>query len=96
LKKNGIAVFAQGNHRVSDSSDKNPYKKLDPPLDTLLAVDEIQANRLITDSLAKSLIADEKEVIKTSGTKKCIVNVDKISGAFMPNAIVDINKMKDK
>ncbi len=70
--------------------------KDEPPLETLLAVDEAHANSLIPDFLAKNLLTDSPTVIKTSGRKRCIVNVDTISNSFLAGDTVDINTMKEK
>ena len=66
------------------------------PLHTLLAVDEAHANSLISDSLAKSLISEERDFVETSGVKKCIVNIDTLSDAFSSGDVIDINSMKEK
>lgn len=68
----------------------------DPPLETLLAVDETHANSLITDSLAKNLVTDFELSIETEGWKKAIINIDTISENFEAGDTVDINKMKEK
>ena len=68
----------------------------EPPLETLLAVDEAHANNLISDFVAKSLIADEYESVQTSGVRKYILNLDTISENFSAGESVDINDFKKK
>ncbi len=69
---------------------------VEPPLETLLAVDEAHANSLISDSLAKNLVTDADATVETEGRKKVIINIDTISDNFLPNDTVDINKLKEK
>ncbi len=68
----------------------------EPPLETLLAVDEAHANSLITDSLAKDLVTNFELSIETEGWKKAIINIDTISENFNSGDTVDINKLKEK
>jgi ribosomal protein L15 len=66
------------------------------PLETLLAVDELHANTLISDSLAKNLLTNAESPIVTDGNKRYIVNIDTISDSFEAGNNVDINSMKEK
>ena len=59
-------------------------------------VDAARADMLITDSLAKSLLKKDGEIIYTDGTEKRIVNVDTISNAFLAGERVDFNSLKEK
>ena len=68
----------------------------DPPLETLLAVDESHANDLISDFVAKSLLTDTDEVVETDGKRRCILNLDTISENFSRDECVDINDFKKK
>ena len=80
----------------SDSESKKAIRPEEPPLETLLAVDESHANDLISDSVAKSLITDEDTVVKTNGKRKCILNLDTISDNFTAGESVSINDFKNK
>jgi ribosomal protein L15 len=73
---------------------ENNSKKAE--LTTLMAVDEGHANDLITDSLAKSLISEDKEIVYTHGYKKCIVNIDSLCSSFCADERIDINSMKKR
>lgn len=68
----------------------------EPQLELLLAVDEPHANSLISDSLARNLVADAEIVVETNGKRKCIVNVNTVSESFSAGDTVDINKMKER
>lgn len=69
----------------------------EPALEGIMrSVDEVHANELITDALAKTLLSKSTEVIKTTGTKRAIINVEALSGAFSEGDSVDINSMKEK
>ncbi len=59
-------------------------------------VDAEKADELISDSLAKSLINREGEIVYTSGSERAIINLGDISAAFNPNDRVDINSLKEK
>jgi ribosomal protein L18E len=60
------------------------------------SVDEAHANGLITDNLAKTLLSKSGEVVKTSGSRRAIVNIEAISKGFSEGETVDINSMKQK
>ncbi len=68
----------------------------DPPLETLLAVDEAHANNLISDFVAKSLITPLDEAVYTAGKRRYILNLDTISENFSAGECVDINSFKMK
>jgi len=69
----------------------------EPALEGIMrSVDEEHANELITDTLAKTLLSKSAEVIKTTGTRRAIINVEALSGAFSEGDSVDINSMKEK
>lgn len=59
-------------------------------------VDAEKADTLITDSLAKSLINREGEIVYTDGTERAIINLGDISAAFNANDRVDVNSLKEK
>ena len=54
------------------------------------------ANSVITDTMAKKLIKDEREIVYTTGRTKSIINVDTLSRSFMPDDRVDVNILKKK
>lgn len=58
--------------------------------------DAEKADMLITDSLAKSLIKKEGDVIYTEGTAKAVINIDALRESFLPGDKVDINSLKSK
>ena len=80
----------------TDSDDTDlPDTEIDfGPID--FDVDAARADMLITDSLAKSLLKKDGEIIYTDGSGKSIVNVDTISDAFSPGDRVDVNRLKEK
>ena len=59
-------------------------------------VDAERADMLITDSLAKSLLKKDGDVIYTDGNSRGIINVDVLSDNFSAGEHVDINSLKDK
>ncbi len=59
-------------------------------------IDAERADSLITDSLAKSLINREGEIIYTRGVEKEIINVGVLSKSFLPGERVDVNTLKSK
>ena len=59
-------------------------------------VDAERADVLISDSLAKSLVNREGEIVYTSGIEREIINLGDISAAFEPNDRVDVNSLKAK
>ena len=69
---------------------------IEPPLATLLAVDESYANNLISDLVAKSLITEEDRVVETDGKRRYILNLDTISDNFSAGESVNINDFKKK
>ena len=54
------------------------------------------ADAAITDTLARNLIKEEREVIYTSGKSKSIINVDTLSRNFIDDDRVDVNILKKK
>ena len=66
------------------------------PETALLSVDAGHADTLISDSLAKTLIATEPEPIYTDGRRKRIVNVDVLSSHFEPGERIDVNILKER
>lgn len=59
-------------------------------------VDAEKADALISDSLAKSLVKREGEMIFTSGSERAIVNIDTLSKNFSPEDKIDVNSLKEK
>ena len=66
------------------------------PETALLSVDSERADSLISDSLARSLLAREDDPILTDGRRKCIVNVDTLSEHFASGERVDVNVLKER
>ncbi len=75
---------------AADASSATPPEVLD----TLLSVDVIHANELITDSTARTLITDDEEKVISRGRRRAVVNLDTLCEAFLPGETVDINEMK--
>lgn len=59
-------------------------------------IDADKADELITDSLARSLIKRDGEVIYTCGSKKAIIGVEDIATAFSSGERVDVNSLKER
>ena len=59
-------------------------------------VDAERADMLITDSLAKSLLKKQGDIVYTDGSERCIINVDTLSENFSSGDIIDINSLKAK
>jgi ribosomal protein L15 len=59
-------------------------------------IDAQHADMLITDSLAKSLLQKDGDVIYTGGNSRGIINVDTLSESFAVGDIIDVNRLKDK
>ena len=66
----------------------------DPVTESAMSVDAEHADKLITDAMAKSLIKDADEAVKTVGKRKCVVNVDTLSAGFSAGDVVDVNRLK--
>ena len=66
------------------------------PETALMSVDAGRADALISDSLAKTLIATEPEPIYTDGRRKRIVNVDILSSHFEAGERIDVNVLKER
>ncbi len=64
-------------------------------VENALCVDRERADDLISDSLAKNLLAKGDVIIETEGTKKRIINVDTLSENFLPGDTVDVNVLKN-
>ena len=103
-----IAFAGLAREKFTAIIKKNPDEKTAPTeeisksteedvqLETLLAVDELHANNLISDSLAKNLVTESEISVETNGKRRAIVNLDTISEAFSAGDKVDINDMKIK
>ena len=59
-------------------------------------IDADKADELITDSLAKSLIKRDGEIIYSDGNKKAVLGIEEISRAFSSGDRVDINALKER
>lgn len=62
----------------------------------IMGIDADKANRLITDTLAKSLIRRENTAIVTGGSGRVRVSVNTLSDHFHDGDTVDINSLKEK
>lgn len=60
-----------------------------------MSIDVERADRLITDSLAKSLLRKDEAVVVTNGKRKGIINVDTLSKNFAPYDKIDVNRLKE-
>ena len=54
------------------------------------------ADSMITDTMARRMIKNEREVIYTEGRSRSIINVDTLSRNFMADDRVDVNILKKK
>ena len=90
-----------GNSEQTIGSDENNaeifvFGEPSEEINSALCIDIERANELITDSLAKDLLKRGRELIRTSGNGKAIVNVDTLSTSFASGEKVDINEMKKR
>jgi ribosomal protein L15 len=83
---------------ASPASDEEPIdeENVDENIARCFEVDAERADTLISDSLAKSLVNREGEIVYTSGIEREIINLGDISSAFDPNDRVDVNSLKEK
>lgn len=63
---------------------------------TVTAIDTERADELISDSLAKGLVKRGREIVRTSGSERSIINVDTLSRSFSSGDRVDVNILKQK
>ena len=54
------------------------------------------ADAMLSDSMAKGMIKDEREKVYTEGKSKSIINVDTLSRNFIADDKVDVNILKQK
>ena len=80
--------------QIEDEVDEEYENESDDLLDMEIDVDK--ADSLITDSLAKSLIKREGDIIYTDGSARAVIDVESISSAFAPGQRVDINLLKQR
>ena len=59
-------------------------------------IDADKADSLITDSLARSLIKRDGEIIYSEGNRKAVMSIEDIGRVFSAGQRVDINKLKEK
>ena len=64
-------------------------------LSDTMSIDVERADSLITDSLAKSLLRKNEDVVITNGKRKEIINVDTLSKNFAPYEKIDVNRLKE-
>ncbi len=95
-RKDIVVLIEAAREKIKKSPTENAGSKESACLETLLTVDESYANALISDSLAKSFVGDEKITVETSGSARAIINIDTVSDAFSAGDTVDINAMKER
>lgn len=61
-----------------------------------LSIDLDHAERLLTDTIARTLLRRDSGVIETRGSRRAYINVDVLSDNFAPGDRVDINILKAK
>ena len=84
---------------IADTEDEELPEDSQPEREIAVIDFEIDAERadtLITDSLARSLINREGEIIYTSGSEREIISVELLSKNFAPGERVDVNRLKEK
>ena len=82
--------------KTDESEDTPPADERDDIALVDFEVDAERADGLITDSLAKSLINREGEIVYTKGSEREIINVDLLSRNFAAGERVDVNSLKKK
>ena len=86
-----------GDEQTDESEEgKIESEKIDNQEIIEFEIDADKADSLITDSLARSLIKRDGEIIYTDGARKVVVNVEDIGKAFASGERVDINRLKEK
>lgn len=55
-----------------------------------------EAESMLSDSMAKNMIKNEREIIYTDGKSRSVVNVDTLSRNFLADDRVDVNILKEK
>lgn len=100
--------FESGNSASNDSemlskSEEKQSENEDIKLDKEIAEDIVEleisadkADSLITDSLARSLIKRDGEIIYSDGSRKAVMSIEDIGRAFLSGQRVDINRLKEK
>lgn len=81
-------VFSESDEEDSDTDEEISIIDFE--------IDAERADSLISDSLAKSLINREGEIIYTRGSEKEIINLGAISDAFSSGERVDVNSLKKR
>ena len=84
----------KNDEEVIDGTEDISLKALSAEEELVISVNAEHADSLITDSLAKNLIKDERETIYTNGRGRDIVNVDTLSENFSAGERVDVNALK--
>ncbi len=95
------ARLAESDQTPAEEIDDEGYERDEDEIDENqqiieFEIDADKADSLISDSLAKSLIKRDGEIIYTSGSKKAVMNVEDIGRAFSSGQRVDINRLKEK
>lgn len=59
-----------------------------------LSIDLDHAERLLTDTIARTLLRRDSGIVETTGSRRAYINVDVLSDNFAPGDRVDINVLK--
>ncbi len=83
----------EADHDRNECTTRDAISELES---TVTAIDTERADELISDSLAKGLVKRGREVVRTSGSERSIINVDTLSHSFSAGDRVDVNILKQK
>lgn len=86
----GVIDEPRSDYTEAESTD---YSSDDEPR---IKVKMEEAESMLSDSMAKNMIRNEKEVVYTEGRSKSVVNVDTLSRNFFADDRVDVNILKEK
>lgn len=82
---------------IQDEIDKEKADISDSIIDEpKIKIKMEDADAMLSDSMAKEMIRDEREKIYTDGKSKSIINVDTLSRNFIADERVDVNILKQK
>lgn len=86
----GVIDESRSDYTEAESTD---YSSDDEPR---IKVKMEEAESMLSDSMAKNMIRNEKEVVYTEGRSRSVVNVDTLSRNFFADDRVDVNILKEK
>ena len=78
--------------KVTEKVDIEDSEVEDPKIEVKMEY----ADSMITDTMARRMIKNEREVVYTDGRSRSIINVDTLSRNFMADDRVDVNILKKK